>query len=321
MKKANKTNGNIKNVKKSKMILLFLLVSFLFWMLIKFSKEYTDTVVINVAYFNLPQGKVLQTEPKKTIEVTLKTFGFDLIKYHLFKREINVDLQEIKRKNEHVYYQLSDNLLSQISTQLISDVEVYSVKPDTLFYNIGLSSTKNVKVIPQIEIQYESGYNLFGDLEVNPKEVSISGPEKLLDSIVQIETKKMTLENVKSSFEIKIPLVTLLKSSKVEYSVKEVTVSGTIEKFTEARFTVPFKVENLPKNYVINTFPDQVEIIFQIGISDYNKINKNDFIISCDYERSKKDELNYLIPVVELKPSFVSDVKIKPSQIEYLIKE
>jgi len=321
MKKANKTNGNIKNVKKSKMILLFLLVSFLFWMLIKLSKEYTDTVTINVAYFNLPQGKVLQTEPKKTIEVTLKTFGFDLIKYHLFKREINVDLQEIMRKNDHVYYQLSDNLLSQISTQLISDVEVYSVKPDTLFYNIGLSTTKKVKVIPQIEIQYESGYNLFGDIEVNPKEITISGPEKILDSINQIDTEKMTLENVKSSFEIKIPLIALLKSSKVEYSEKEVTVTGTIEKFTEARFTVPFKVQNLPNNYVINTFPDQVEIIFQIGISDYNKINKNDFIISCDYERSKKDELNYLIPVVELKPSFVSEVRIKPNQIEYLIKE
>ncbi len=321
MVKNNNTNGKIKNAKSSKMILIFLAVSFLFWILIKLSKQYTDTVHINVEYYNLSQDKMLQEEPLKTIDVTLKTFGFDLIKYHLFKRKVKVDLQDVKQKNGNTYYQLSEDLLSQISTQLISDVEVFAVKPDTLFYVVGLSTTKKVKIIPSIDIQYQSGYNLFGNLKVEPSEVSISGPENLIDSIIQVESEKRELTAVNAPFEIKIPLLVLDESSKVNYSVQEVIVSGLVEKFTEAKFTLPIKVENLPNQYKISTFPNQVEIIFQVSLSDYNKIDKNDFKISCDYKRSVKDGLDYLIPKVVLKPSFVSEIKISPNQIEYLIKE
>ncbi len=321
MVKNNNKKGKVKSAKSTKMIIIFLGVSFLFWILIKFSKQYTDTISFKVEYFNLPQDKMLQKEPIKVVDVTLKTFGFDLIKYHFFKRELKVDLQYVKRKNDNIYYQLSDDLLSQITTQLTSDVEVFAVKPDTLFYNIGLSTTKKVKIVPTIDIQYQSGYNLFGSLKVEPSEVSISGPKNLIDSIVQVESKKRELTAVNSSFEIKMPLLTLDKSSKVNYSVQEVTISGLVEKFTEAKFMLPFKVDNLPEKYKISTFPKQVEIVFQVGLSDYNKIDKNDFIVSCDYKRSVNDELNYLIPKVILKPSFVSEVKIFPSQIEYLIKE
>lgn len=313
--------GKIKIAKKTKMILGFLILSFLFWMLIKLSKEYIDVVPVNVEYYNLPEGKMLQKEPPKTVQLTLKTYGFDIIKYHLFKRKVKVDLKSIKPKNSNLYYQTSEGLLSEIQSQLLSDVEVYSVKPDTLFYNLGQGITKTVKVEPNLEIEYQSGYNLFGNLKTEPNEVTISGPEILIDSILEVGTKKEVLTDVNTDFSLTIPLLKLDKKSKVTYSINEIKVSGTVNKFTEAKFTVPIIIENLPNNFSINTFPDNVEIIFQVGISDYNKINKNDFKVSCDYERSVKDGLNYLIPKIVLKPSYISDIRIVPNKIDYLIKE
>lgn len=321
MAKKNKTPGKIKATKKTKMILGFLILSFLFWMLIKLSKEYIDVVPVKVVYHNLPEGKMLQKEPAKTLQLTLKTFGFDLIKYHLFKREVKVDLKSIKSKTSNQYYQLSEDLLTEIQSQMLSDVEVYTVKPDTLFYNIGQGITKTVSIEPNLKIEYQSGYNLFGKLKIEPNEVTISGPEILIDSILKVQSKNEILTAINNDFEIIIPLIQLEKESKVNYSVDEIKVSGAVDKFTEAKFTIPIIVENLPKNSSINTYPDNVEIIFQVGISDYNKINKNDFKVSCDYERSKKDGLNYLIPKIVLKPSYISDIRIVPNQIDYLIKE
>ncbi|WP_117882866.1 CdaR family protein [Aureibaculum luteum] len=318
--KKYKSNSKIKATKKTKMILGFLVLSFLFWVLIKLSKEYIDVVPVNVEYINLPKGKMLQKEPQKTVQLTLKTFGFDLIKYHLFKRKVKVDLQSIKPKNSSLFYQPSANLLTEIQSQLLSDVEIYSIKPDTLFYNIGQAITKTVSIETNLEIDYKSGYNLFGNLKIEPNEVTISGPELLVDSILKVVTQKKTLADVNSNFEFTIPILQLENNSKVTYSVKEIKVSGIVDKFTEAKFTIPVLVKNLPKNYSISTFPDNVEIVFQVGISDYNKINKNDFKVSCDYERSVKDGLNYLIPKVVLKPSYVSDIRIVPNQIDYLIK-
>ncbi len=319
--KKNITPVKIKNTKKTKMILGFLILSFSFWLLIKLSKEYIDVVPVHVEYFNLPKGKMLQKEPPNTVYLTLKAYGFDLIKYHLFKKEVKVDLKSIKPKSKHIYYQTSGKLLSDITSQLVSDVEIYSVKPDTLFYNIGQGVSKKVGITSNLEIEYQSGYNLFGNLKIEPKEVTISGPEILIDSIIEVATQKKILKDVNADFEIIIPLLKLEPKTKVSYSINEIKISGIVEKFTEAKFTIPIIVENLPKKFSIKTFPDQVEIIFQVGISDYNKINKNDFKISCDYDRSVKDGLDYLIPKVVLKPSYITDIRIVPNQIDYLIKE
>ncbi|RPD98847.1 YbbR-like domain-containing protein [Aureibaculum marinum] len=319
--KENKTPIKIKNAKKTKMILGFLILSFLFWILIKLSKEYIDVIPVKVDYYNLPEGKMLQKEPQKEVFLTIKTYGFDLIKYHFFKRNVKVDLKSIKPKSKHIYYQTSQELMTEIKSQLLSDVEVFSVKPDTLFYNIGQSTTKTVKIEPNIHIAYQSGYNLFGDLKIEPSEITISGPEILIDSIKKITTTKTELKNVNSNFEVMAPLLQLASNSKVRYSADKIKISGVVEKFTEAKFSIPITIENLPKQFNITTFPEQVEIIFQVSISDYNKINKNDFKISCDYERSVKDDLNYLIPKVVLKPSYITNIRIVPNQIDYLIKQ
>ena len=319
--KKNKGGYSIKNSKKTKMLFLLLGLSFLFWMLIKLSKEYTDVVQFNVSYLNLPKGKMLQEDPQKNIDVIIKTFGFNLVKYHINKRSINVDLNSLKRKKGLIYYQLANDFLPQIQQQVAADVFVVAVKPDTLYFHLGVSKTKNVKIVPDINIQFQSGYNLLGNLKVDPDNISISGPEVLIDSIEEIKTESIDLTDVNSSILIKAPILALDKSSKVSYSVQEVTVSGTVEKFTEAKFELPFNIKNLPKNYSISTFPDKVEVVFQIGLSDYNKINQNDFKISCDYDRTVKNELNYLIPEVVSKPSMVTEIKIIPQQIEYLIKK
>ncbi len=317
----NKKINTLKNSRKYKMLFVFLGVSFLFWMLIKLSREYTDVIQFNVNYFNLPEGKMLQVEPLKDLDVIVKTHGFNLVKYHLNKRKVNVDLHSVKRKKGLVYYQLAHELLPQIQQQVASDVEVIAVQQDSLYYTLGSSKTKKVLVIPDISIQYQSGYNLLGDLKIEPNYVSISGPEVIIDSITSIKTETATLTDVNSSIELKLPIVILNGTSKVKYSIDEVTITGSVEKFTEAKLKLPFVIKNLPKNYNITTFPDHVEVIFQIGISDYNKINQNDFKISCDYMRTEKDGLTYLIPEVVSKPSMVTEIKIVPNQIEYLIKE
>lgn len=319
--KRNIEGKSIKTGRKTKMLFVLLGISFLFWMLIKLSKEYTDVVQFDVSYSNLPQGKMLQEDPQKNIDIIIKTFGFNIVKYHINKRSINVDLKSVKRKKGLIYYQLSKDFLPEIQRQVAADVAVIAVKPDTLYFHLGVSKTKNVKILPDIDIQYQSGYNLLGNLTVDPDFISISGPEVLIDSIQEIKTEIITLTDVNAPILLKVPIVALDENSKVHYSFNEVTVSGAVEKFTEATLQLPFKIKNLPVNYSVTTFPDQVEVIFQIGLSDYNKINQNDFEISCDYNRTLKNGLNYLIPEVVSKPSMVTEIKIVPHQIEYLIKK
>jgi hypothetical protein len=72
---------------------------------------------------------------------------------------------------------------------------------------------------------------------------------------------------------------------------------------------------------LISTYPKEVKVVFQVALSDYNKISENSFKIQCDYKHTEDNNLEYLIPKIVEKPDILFDVKVIPNKIEYLIKK
>jgi hypothetical protein len=104
--------------------------------------------------------------------------------------------------------------------------------------------------------------------------------------------------------------------------INTVTITGEVDKFTEGRFLVPVNVINIPKDIKITPFPKEIEVVFQAGLSNFNKISKSSFSVVFDYMQYKNDTLvQYLSPVVEQKSDLISTLKINPSQIEFLIQK
>ena len=66
--------------KISKTFISFLVASFLIWLLITFSKEYTTVITYAVSYKNIPQNKLLQETPIKEIDITVKASGFKILR-------------------------------------------------------------------------------------------------------------------------------------------------------------------------------------------------------------------------------------------------
>ena len=86
-----KQNTEIKqNQKKLRVFLLFLMLSILFWSLIKLSKEYITEVEFDLAYSDIPMNKLIQNEPDQKVKLTLKTIGFKLLKYEFRKQVLDL---------------------------------------------------------------------------------------------------------------------------------------------------------------------------------------------------------------------------------------
>jgi hypothetical protein len=107
----------------------------------------------------------------------------------------------------------------------------------------------------------------------------------------------------------------------VEISQQEVNVIGEVDKITDGSFSIPFEVINLPRNYLISTYPKEVKVVFQVALKDFNKIPENSFRVQCDYKQTEDNNLDYLIPEVVEKPEIIFDVKVIPNKIEFLIKK
>jgi len=317
-KKSQSKIDSLKSNKKLRVFLLFLVLSFLFWSLIKLSKNYIADVEFNLVYVDVPKNKLLQNIPESKIKLTVKTVGFKLLKYGLKTKKLKYSLSDLNRKKGSIYYSITQSKIKDLQVQFSAETEVLKVKPDTLYFDLGVKKSKKVKINTNVNLQFKSGFSLVKKYTVHPNSVTVSGASKYIDSIEVIQTELFEMNEVSSSFEEIIKLKS--PNEYVTLSSNIVTIKGNVEKMTEGTFNLTYRIINLPKNYIISTYPKKVKVTYQVALKDYNKISDNSFKIQCDYKETESNNLEYLIPKIVEKPEILFDVKVIPNKIEFLIK-
>lgn len=309
------------NKRKFKVFLFILVLTSIIWLLIELSKTYTSSVLFKGVYKNVPTGKLLQSKPSSEINIALKAPGFSLLKYKVKTRKIDLDLRNLSKKGSN-YYLLPNQQISYLNSQLSGENEIVSVLSDTIFIELGNNKSKKVPVNPSLDIKFKLGYNLVKSMKVIPDSVLVTGPEKYVDSIKELTTAVLKMQDVYNNIDTNLDLTLPAKKTNVIVAIKKINIKGEVEKFTEGKFKLPIIVVNEPDGVKINTFPKEIEVIYQAGLSNFNKITANSFLVVCDYEQYKKDTLiKYLTPVIKRKSEFISSIKINPDQIEFLIQK
>ena len=86
---------------KLKMFFVFLVLALFFWVLTKFSKEYTATVDATINYNNPPDSTSIINKRSLDISFDLTANGFAFL-YFKFKRPLlNIDINKYYTKNEN----------------------------------------------------------------------------------------------------------------------------------------------------------------------------------------------------------------------------
>ena len=307
------------NQKKLKIFLVFLLLATLFWSLIKLSKEYIAEVEFELSYSDIPNNKLIQNEPEEKVKLTLKTVGFKLLNYSFKKRILDYSLTEIERKSGSMYFSETSKNMNFLQAQLSAETVVLNVEPDTLFFDLGIKKSKKVPVVSRIDFGFKTGFNFVGNYEIVPSEITISGPGKVIDTINEVFTTTTEFNEIAESFEYEVKLEAPNEVAVLEKDF--VVVKGEVDKITDGSYNLPFKIINLPRNVIISTYPKEVKVIYQVALKDYSKIPENAFRVQVDYKQTMDNNLDYLIPELVEKPEIVTNVKIVPNKIEFLIKK
>lgn len=303
--------------KKVKLFFIFLALSFFFWFLAKLSKEYTTTITFKTEFIHPPKNKTIFTNGDLYTNITLKTSGFVLLK-NIFKKEITIDLSDAKENKGKIIVDLKDQI-TKIQKQLGNDIEITHIEPQILEYDYGTLKSKKIKVIPNISLHYKSGYYLSEPLKIKPDSITISGPQNIIDTIQNIYTKELKLKDLHKNFRQGISIIKT-PNKKVKYSTEKIVISGKVEKNTEGEISLPIHIINT-KGENVKTFKKNIQAKYKVSLKNYDKVKASDFKIICDYSRTKKDSLDYLIPEVQKKSDYVTEVELQPKKIEFLILE
>jgi len=320
---------NINLNEKALIFSFFLCISTLFWILIKLSDNYVTNITYPVVYINLPENKLNTNELPKKLTLKVGAKGFDILKYKLSSDFIPIKLDmnslevEYFNSDSNYTFLITQNLLKDIKLQfserqMIQNIDIIKINPDTIFFEYISIVNKKVPVGLNADITFFKQYMLKDKIIIIPDSVTISGPAKYLDTINYVNTEFLLIKDLNEKY---LSEVKLTQNKKITYSTDKVIVDINVEEFTEQKIVVPIMIINVPDSLTLKIFPNEININYLVGLSFYNKIDNGNFEVYVDFNDIKKSFTQKLKVKVNNYPSQIKSFKYSPISVEYLIEK
>ena len=303
----------------------FLLLAFIFWYLNSLEKDVDYDIKYPVRYVNLPEERVLTDDLPARLNLFLKGPGYSVLKLRLSgnRSPVILDVSTINYRRVPgsrtlSYYILTSGLISKLEKQLRTECEITSIKPDTLFFTFDKIISKQINVLPNVEVITEKQYLVKGDILVTPDTIEITGPKRILDTVKTIKTRFRKLKGVNETITKSLALVT---PEECTVSAKKVILTIPVEQFTEAEINVPVKIINCPDSISVKIFPDVVSVKCLVAIGDYKKIKEIPFEVVLDLIKANLNSSEKIPVEFRNIPPFVSSLRVTPAKVDFLIEK
>ncbi len=317
---------NVNGLPSKKKIIVFsfcLFISLFFWMLIKFTKVFHLTVLCPVTFVNLPKDKVLMDNADTTFLITIKSEGYNLLYYQLFKKKTRLRIDASLLKFNSVQNDTISNLSTSQITKLANnqfnfDYEIVSVFPETYALHWEKAYMKKVPVKLNLTINYTKQYQLYDTIRIEPDTINISGTKSELAQINYLYTNKVNLQNISQSQDIVVDVFKPLNFPKIKLNASKIKITIPVEKYTEAEIDIPVIVSDNETNN-IKLFPEKVRVTYQVALKDFKKVNQEMFLAVTNINKDKTNkDYNAKVDIIK-SPSFIKISKIYPEKLEYII--
>jgi len=308
--------------KNVSVFLVCLSLAILFWLLKLFSNSYTTIVEFPIKYVNFPVNKVAVNYVPKTLMVMVESYGYDLLTFGFWSDvdSIIIDGKELRQKMDGgslISYISTKTMLSKATTSINSDLLIKEWLMDTIPFDFEEKITKMVLVNLDLDITFDQQYAQKGKLKMRPEAVQISGPKSLLDTINRLNTYPINLDKVNTDVSLTTQIIT--NDNRIKLQQKSVFITIEVEKFTEDHKTIPITYINVPEGYVIKTFPNEVDVVYLVGLSDYEAIKTSQFKAVIDLNELKETPRKLNVQLIR-SPKNVNIIRQKPTSVEYIIK-
>lgn len=293
-----------------------------FWFLHALSQPYEEDVRVPVEYINLPAGRIMPKDLPDSLTARITASGFSLLTF-LWSSEmekIQLDLSRARSLGGGNYALLTNSRQFVLQSGMGKEIKVVKLFPDTVVIGFEGKMEKQVPVKPKATINCAATYRIGDSLRVTPQYVTISGPEALLERISYVETEAKQYDDVSANIDEDVKLVLPEGVTQVSVQPSVVKLQATIGKYTEGRFTIPVNTINVPPNVTLITFPDKVDVIFQVPVEDFAAIKPEMFRAVADYRKAQNGTQSLEVEIVRA-PLVIRQLKTEPARVDFIIRK
>ena len=313
--KQSTTNNT--NRRKTNIFVIFLICSALIWLISKLSETYTQRSSFGITYLSVPDSLMMTGASKENIDVRLRASGFQFLSFNFGRKDVSIDLSQL-RANRNSYYINKENYQKQIENQLPGNMSLLEIDQDTLFVYFEKLYSKEVRVVPNIDINLAQNYLLEGPLSISPSSIMIKGPQSEIAGIDQVRTVQTALSDLSENFSAQVSLQKPEELLNTSYSSSSVEISGEVFRFSEQLIEVPVKVINLPEGSEIKTFPNTISLLCKARIDRLKNLRAQEFELVADYNSRVPNTKKLSVQLIS-QPEDVYDAQLKENEVEYIL--
>jgi YbbR domain-containing protein len=207
-----------------------------------------------------------------------------------------------------------------MTEQFSSRIKVQRIMPDTIFLNFNRKVSKRVPVKANINLTIDSQYQQSDSIRLLPDHIQVSGAADVLEKIKFIETVPVTVKNLNESRTLVLDIAKNSNAGYIETNFSQVKAQINVKKYTEASVELTIEAINLPPGYSLKSFPDKVQVKYNVAFDNYQNINASQFRAVIDYKKAEPSS-NKLKIVLEKFPEGIRSIKLNPEKVEFIIKK
>lgn len=298
--------------------LLFLGLSFLFWVLQSLNEDVEASFKIPVRFTNVPDKVMITNDYPQYLDIRIRDNGTTMMNYLIDRfTPIEIDFNQYQNKRGQFTIPLA-KLTALVRKQLKNTTGLVSVSPDslTLYYSQNQGAKYKIRLVGSVSTVPQCVIN--GEISSDLDSVTVYAPAYILNSIKAIETDSFVLKNLSDTTIYDLSLRKIKGAKLVPDKVK---IMIPVEEITMKKMMLPVRTENLPENMTMLLFPASVEVSYMLPISHFTKVTSEDVEVGVDYGQIGKNGGNKLAVKVLKSPSFIKHLQVIPDSVEYILEE
>ncbi len=262
---------------------------------------------------NTPYGYTLASDLPSEISIKIKGIGWRLTGIGIGSESFfNVSARnDSGRIAANLYANLVEN------PWLSSDVSVIDISPDTVSFMVERITSKKLKVVPDIDITFRTGFGLASEVKVIPDSVVVFGPKSLIANLHSIKTRKVNLKTLDNLTKIKLPFNNDMLSTNTAVVEATLDVQRIVDKEIE---NIRVEVLDVPEDRDVVLLPNTINCLVVGGINVLGRLSSSDFSAYVHYRDVLLDTIGTVAPELTT-PKNVEIISQKPDRLRYIIKK
>lgn len=298
------------------LFLLFLAISYVFWLLLTLNNETQEDIAVPVAITNVPDSVTIISDVPSAIKVSVRDKGSILMRYNFNHTKVmKIDWNEYTHSDNRFLMGRVD-LGGRLRDYFSPSTQLVTVMPDSLKLTYTTNPGRKVPVNLRADLRAALGTVINGDITLYPDSVMLYSVNDLPHNLLEVNTIEVMRSNLADTTQFVVKLDPI---DGVRMVPDHVTVNIPVEPLIARTQFAPVITKNVPDGTGLLTFPSQVEVSYLVPMSEYNS-EPYPLRAYVDFSDTRASSVSKIPVSISLMPDTYKNVSISPDSVEYIIE-